>query len=135
MDNWVEALKPKDVTDNIVFSTHAYRQGNSFFHSTVDNKGYTLQDLTDFYVQCGIYNVSRYYPVYISETGVSLNAANMTQEVMAQTYLLQLSKEYGVSVGQHWFRDLLEYRMRDNNFEPTIGGQVFINAFNSTISG
>ena len=132
MNNWVETLKPRDVAGNIVFSTHAYRQGNSFFHGTTENKGYTLQDLTDFYSQCGIYNVSQYYPVYISETGVSFNAENLTQEIIAQTNMLQLSKAYSISIGQHWFRNILEYRMRDDNFNPTAGGQVFINAFNGT---
>lgn len=135
MDDWVEYMKPIDITGNNIFSTHAYRTGDggasAFFHGTYANKGYTLQDLIDFYSLCGLYNVSRYYPVYLSETGVNmdLQGIEMQHELTSQTNLIQIAVDYHINVGQHWFRELLQYRMRDSNFNPTAGGQVFIDAF------
>jgi hypothetical protein len=132
MNEWVDELKPTSAT-NVIFSVHAYREWGAYQKNS-GRSGYTLQDITNFYTYSGVFNVSRYYPVFIGESGVNLDAGDLENEITAQTNLLDLSIQYGVSIGQWWFdtHTQLEFRMINTDFTPTQGGQVFIDAFTQT---
>ncbi len=126
---WVNALGLNDT--NIIYGTHLYRTYSAF---GVSPQCYSYSDVYNSMVTEGIIQVAQEHPVYLSETGVNLDS-DVANEVTAEQNLFSIAIANHISVGQHWFRDIGIFAMCDSSLNPTQGGQVFINAFSSNLTG
>ncbi len=129
MSSWLNALGLND--SNIIYGTHLYRSNSAFGTTT---QGYSYSDVYNAMQTEGILQVAQNHPVFLSETGIDLDS-DLANEITAEQNIFAISIANHISVGQHWFRDIGEFAMRDSNFNPTQGGQVFINTFANNPTG